>query len=270
MTYGFLGAGQMATAIVRGMLSAGVCSKTDIVVSDTDEAKLDLIKSETGVIARPTNQSVAAEADILLLCVKPDEVMTALRGCGQLNAATLLVSIAAGVTIGRLESIAVGSRVVRVMPNTPALIHRGAAAYALGSHALESDADIVQEIFSAVGLAVRVDERHLDAVTGLSGSGPAFVYLMVEALADGGVAAGLPRHMALQLAAQTMAGGALMVIETGEHPAILKENVASPGGTTIAGLQALEERGLRGILMQAVLRATERSREIGVESAKSR
>ncbi|MFQ3577626.1 MAG: pyrroline-5-carboxylate reductase [Verrucomicrobiia bacterium] len=269
MTYGFLGAGRMATAIIRGMLSAGVCSKTDIVVSDTDEAKLDLIGSETGVISRSSNRQVAEEADVLLLCVKPDEVLAALRGCGELSSSTLLVSIAAGVTIGRLETIAVGCRVVRVMPNTPALIHRGAAAYALGTHALESDADIVQEIFSAVGLALRVDERHLDAVTGLSGSGPAFVYLMVEALADGGVAAGLPRQMALQLAAQTLAGGALMVLETGEHPAILKENVASPGGTTIAGLQVLEDRGLRGILMQGVLKATNRSREIGVDLARS-
>jgi pyrroline-5-carboxylate reductase len=167
------------------------------------------------------------------------------------------------VTLARLEAGLGSSRVIRVMPNTPCLVGSSAAAYSLGSAATKSDGELVEQFLHSVGIAVRVDEKLLDAVTGLSGSGPAFVYLMIEALSDGGVRAGLPRDIATQLAAQTVRGAAEMVLQTGQHPGVLKDQVASPGGTTIAGLQALEERGVRGALMAAVEAAARRSRELG-------
>ncbi len=266
MRYGFLGAGRMASAIIRGIISARVCRPGDIMAFDRDEAVLDLIGSETGIEMAKSNTEVVSAAEVLLLCVKPADVVGVLNEIRTAKSNALLVSIAAGVPLSRLEELAPGHRVIRVMPNTPALIHKGAAAYALGSRAMESDADIVQEIFSAVGLAVRVDEKHMNAVTGLSGSGPAYVYVMVEALADGGVLQGLPRSLALQLAAQTVAGAAQMVMETAEHPAQLKDNVASPGGTTIAGLAVLEACAVRSAFIEAVASATERSMELAAET----
>jgi pyrroline-5-carboxylate reductase len=174
----------------------------------------------------------------------------------------LFVSIAAGVTIARLSAGLGTDRVIRVMPNTPCLVGKGAAAFARGPSATPADGERVAKLLNAVGLAFELDEKLLDAVTGLSGSGPAFVYVVIEALSDGGVRMGLPRHVATQLAAQTVLGAAQMVLG-GEHPAVLKDRVASPGGTTIAGLQALEDRGLRAALIAAVEAATERSKELG-------
>ena len=170
----------------------------------------------------------------------------------------------AGLSIARLEEAAGPNvRIIRVMPNTPALIHQGAAAFATGGTATDADAALVSRIFSAVGRAVQVKETLLDAVTGLSGSGPAYVYLVIEALADGGVLMGLPRDLALQLAAQTVAGAAGMVLQTGLHPAALKDQVTSPGGTTIAGLEELEGAAVRSAFLSAVRAATERSRQLG-------
>lgn len=254
----------MAGAIIRGMLSAGVCAPEEILATDTVGAALDVIAKETGARAAEPEQ-MARKADVILVCVKPPDVPAALRSCGPLDASKLVVSVAAGVTIRQIESLAPAARVVRVMPNTPALIHKGAAAFALGPKAFESDADVVQEIFSAVGIVLRVDEKLLDAVTGLSGSGPAFVHLMIEAMADGGVRSGLSRAQALQLAAQTVAGAAEMILRTAEHPALLKDAVASPAGTTIEGLAVLEARAARSAFIEAVCAATERSRQIGAD-----
>lgn len=267
MIYGFLGAGKMAGAIIRGLLSAKVCAPGEILATDPDDAVLDLIASETGVTTAEAPE-LGAKADVILVCVKPGDVAAALASCGPLDISKLIISVAAGVTIKQIEALAPHARVIRVMPNTPALIHKGAAAFALGSKAFETDADVVQEIFSAVGLVMRVDEPLLDAVTGLSGSGPAFVYLVIEALADGGVREGLSRTQALQLAAQTAAGAAEMILQTAEHPAKLKDNVASPGGTTIEGLGVLEARAVRSAFIDAVRAATARSRAIGEEQGR--
>lgn len=207
-----------------------------------------------------------AASDVILLCTKPADVVSALK---QISAAVkgkpvLVISIAAGVSLHTLESAAEGNlRLVRAMPNTPALVRKGAAAYCLGSRATQADGALTENLLGSVGLAIQVPERLMDAVTGLSGSGPAYVYLMIEALADGGVHEGLPRADALQLAAQTVIGAATMVLETGLHPAVLKDMVTSPGGTTIAGLRALEQGNLRASVINAVHAASSRSKELG-------
>jgi len=264
--WGFIGSGKMATALVRGMIRAGTASPGSIVVSDPIEAARAGLAAETGATARADNREVAASADVLVLAVKPQSMADVLDGLRPVvTPGHLILSIAAGTSI---RAIADGlgpepRRVVRVMPNTPALVNEGASGYCLGPHARPDDEATVRACLDAVGRSFRVAEPLLDAVTGLSGSGPAFVYLMIEALSDGGVRAGLPRDVATALAAQTLLGAAKMVLETGLHPGVLKDQVTSPGGTTIAGLHALERAGLRGALMDAVLAATARSAELG-------
>jgi len=263
MHIGFIGSGRMATALLEGILRAGIAQAPDIFLTDKLPAAAEELARRTGAQARGSNAGVAAEADLLMLCVKPGDVPAALSEAGDLGG-KLLVSIAAGVPLKRLREWAPGNpRLIRVMPNTPALIGQGAAAYAAGEGATEEDMAVADRIFGATGIAVRVKEELLDAVTGLSGSGPAFVYTVIEALADGGVLMGLPREIALRLASQTMLGAADMVLRTGLHPAQLRDQVTSPGGTTIAGLEALEEAGLRAALIGAVRAATERSAELG-------
>jgi pyrroline-5-carboxylate reductase len=204
-------------------------------------------------------------AEVVVLAVKPAQMADALAGIGPVvTTRHLLVSIAAGVTLSAIEgSLPAGARVIRVMPNTPALVGMSASAFARGRAATAADAGLVGELLSSVGLALEVPEKLLDAVTGLSGSGPAYVFLMIEALSDGGVAAGLPRDVATKLAAQTLLGGARMVLETGMHPGALKDMVTSPGGTTIDGLHTLEQAGVRGALMSAVRVAAEKSAKLG-------
>ena len=207
---------------------------------------------------------VAKQAGALVLCVKPADALAALRSLGKAAADKLIISIVAGLPLAALQDAAGPSaRLVRVMPNTPALVHRGAAAYALGRTATPEDAALTEKLFGAVGLIVRVKEELLDVVTGLSGSGPAYVYLVIEALSDAGVLMGLPRDLSLKLAAQTVAGAAQMVAETGRHPAALRDEVTSPGGTTIAGIEALEAAAVRSAFLSAVRAATERARELG-------
>lgn len=262
---GFIGAGQMAEALMRGLVRSGVADTDQIVASDFLKERLDYICNEVGVETTTDNLSVVARSQVLVLAVKPNIVPAVLGEIReQVTDKHLVVSIAAGVTLATLESgLSPNVRVIRVMPNTPCLVGETAAAYALGQNATEDDAGKVEQILSAVGRALRLEEKLLDAVTGLSGSGPAYVYIMIEALADGGVRSGLPRTVALELAAQTVLGAAKMVLETGVHPGELKDRVASPGGTTIAGIHELERAGFRTALINAVLAATERSKELG-------
>lgn len=262
---GFVGAGQMAQALAQGFVQAGLVDTGRIVAFDPyPAAGAKFLEKLGGGKLATGNCAVAQAADVLFLAVKPQSlaaVMDELRG--KLTPATLVISIIAGATLDKLSAGLGTSRVVRVMPNTPCLVSRGACAYALGSGASAEDDKLTDQLLSSVGMAKRVDEKLLDAVTGLSGSGPAFVYLMIEALSDGGVQMGLPRELATALAAHTVRGAAEMVIREQEHPAVLKDRVASPGGTTIAGLATLEARGLRGALIAAVEAATKRSQELG-------
>lgn len=264
MTFGFIGSGKMATAMVRGAVQSGAISADHIVVSDYVQAAAEQLAATAGVRALADNEELCTAADVVVLCVKPGDALGVLRACDRHLASKLVISIVAGLEISRLQEAAgEGARIIRVMPNTPALIHKGAAAYALGASATEQDGALAAKLFGAVGTVCRVKEALLDVVTGLSGSGPAYVYLMIEALADGGVLMGLPRDLALQLAAQTVSGAAGMVLETGDHPAVLRDMVTSPGGTTIAGIEALEANGARAALIAAVRAATERARELG-------
>jgi pyrroline-5-carboxylate reductase len=255
----------MGTAWVAGVIRSGVVAITEIIGVDPSQDARDQFARTTG--AR-VSAGIAAVADceVILLCTKPGEVAPALRGLAQASAdkPMLVISIAAGIPLGALEAAATASmRIIRAMPNTPAAVGRGAAGYCLGSRATLQDAEQAQLLLGTVGLAVEVPERLMDAVTGLSGSGPAYVYLMIEALADGGMEVGLPRPEALLLAAQTVLGAAAMVLETGEDPAVLRERVCSPGGTTLAGLAELERHGLRAALIDAVAAATRRAIELG-------
>ncbi|MDB4459322.1 pyrroline-5-carboxylate reductase [bacterium] len=262
---GFLGAGKMATALAKGFVDAGLVPAERVFASDVYAPAQKAFASEVGGKALESNSDVVSESCVIVLAVKPAQVEEMLKDLGkQLGAGHLLISIAAGVTLSSLEAaVPEGVRVVRVMPNTPALVGASASGFALGTAATPDDAALVESLLTAVGVALQVKEELLDAVTGLSGSGPAYVYQMIEALSDGGVAAGLPRDVATRLAAQTLMGGAKMVLETGMHPGALKDMVTSPGGTTIEGVHQLELGGLRGTLMNAVLAATKKARELG-------
>jgi pyrroline-5-carboxylate reductase len=262
---GFIGAGQMATALGQGFVRAGLIQPEGLLAADPVEAARQRFAQATGARAVAENAEVAGRSDVLFLAVKPQQMSrVASELKGKLGPQQLAVSVAAGIRLPVLaEGLGAAVRLVRVMPNTPCLVGRGACAYCLGANATAEDGQVVQQLLQSVGIALEVEEKLLDAVTGLSGSGPAFVYVMIEALSDGGVRMGLPRAVAAQLAAQTVLGSAQMVLTTGDHPAVLKDRVASPGGTTIAGLQALEEGGLRAAIMAAVEAATERSAELG-------
>jgi pyrroline-5-carboxylate reductase len=261
----FVGAGRMATALARGMIAARLVEARQLAASDPAHEAAAAFGEATGVTVHPSNRSAVAAADVVVLAVKPQHMAAVLADLrGEPTAGKLVVSIAAGITLAALaEGLGAGARLVRVMPNTPCLVGEGASAFCLGPGATEADAALVQRLLAAVGQAHRVPESLLDAVTGLSGSGPAFVCLFLEALSDGGVKMGLPRAVAAALAAQTVRGTAAMVLSTGEHPATLKDQVASPGGTTIAGLHALERGGLRAAVISAVEAATVRSAELG-------
>ena len=262
---GFIGAGQMATALGQGFVKAGLVARDAIVASDPVPEARERFAEATGGRTTADNREAVAGADVLLLAVKPQQMAGVLEGLrGKVSADKLVVSIAAGVRLGVLaQGLGDDIRLVRVMPNTPCLVGQGACGYCLGTKATAEDGRLVDELLGSVGVAYQVDEKLLDAVTGLSGSGPAFVYLVVEALSDGGVRMGLPRPVATALAAQTVLGAAQMVLSTGEHTGVLKDRVTSPGGTTIAGIQALESGGLRAALMAAVEAATRRSIELG-------
>ena len=262
---GFLGAGKMASALAKGFVAARIVSPQQIIASDVIEAARTAFAADVGVQTARTNAEAVKFARVIILAVKPDQVAGVLAEIKPLFTGNhLLISIAAGVTLGKLESaLPSGARVIRVMPNTPALVGAGASGYALGANANPEDAALAQRLLGAVGLAFAVKESLLDAVTGLSGSGPAYGFLMIEGLSDGGVAAGLPRDIATRLAAQTLLGAARMVLETGLHPGALKDMVTSPGGTTIEGLHELEKGRVRGALMNAVRAASDKAKQLG-------
>ena len=265
LTIGFLGAGKMATALARGFVNAEIVFPREIIASDPHGPACRNFASEVGARTTAANAEVATFAKVLILATKPDQVAAALAEIQpHFTSRHVLISIAAGVTLAKLEAgLPAGARIIRVMPNTPALIGAGASAFATGRNATPGDAELAGRLLSAVGLALPVKETLLDAGTGLSGSGPAYAYQFIEALSDGGVAAGLPRDVATKLAAQTVLGAARMVLETGLHPGLLKDQVTSPGGTTIEGLHELEKGRLRGTVMSAVRAATERSKKLG-------
>ncbi|MDD2708915.1 MAG: pyrroline-5-carboxylate reductase [Verrucomicrobiae bacterium] len=261
---GFFGAGRMATALARGMLDAKLCERDQLLASDLDQAQRERFEKETGAKTTARNEEIAAACDLAILAVKPAHVGEVLTVIHRPFGGKLLISLAAGVSIGSLEGgLQEQARIVRVMPNTPALVRCGASAYAIGPNVKPGDIQLTESILGAVGAVTHVPEKLLDAVTGLSGSGPAYIFLVIEALSDGGVEMGLPRPMATQLAAQTVMGAAKLVLETGQHPGALKDMVASPGGTTIEGLRVLEEDGVRGSFMKAVRAATEKSKHLG-------
>ncbi|HEX3623863.1 MAG TPA: pyrroline-5-carboxylate reductase [Verrucomicrobiae bacterium] len=264
---GFLGAGKMATALAKGFVHAKLAKPKHIIAADPYEAARNHFTEETGAKATASNAAAAIFADLLILATKPDQVATALaQAHDPLKAKKeyLLISIAAGVTISKLESaLPAGARVIRAMPNTPALLGESASAFAPGNSATNADAELAKKLLSSVGIAFQVKESLLDAVTGLSGSGPAYVYQFIEAMSDGGVASGLPRDIATRLSAQTVLGAARMVLQTGQHPGALKDQVTSPGGTTIEGLHELEKGKLRGTVISAVRAATEKSKKLG-------
>lgn len=263
MTLGFIGSGKMSTALVHGVVKSGAFPVAQVAVTDTIAAAAQKLGAETGARVVATNAELASAADVLVLCVKPGDALDALRALAPTLEGKLIVSIVAGLPLAALQQAAgPRARIARVMPNTPALIHQGAAAYALGAGATVADGAVTEKIFGAVGVIVKVKETLLDVVTGLSGSGPAYVYMVIEALSDAGVLLGLPRELSLKLAAQTVSGAAQMVLETGRHPAALKDEVTSPGGTTIAGLAALEAGAMRSTFLEAVRAATQRAREL--------
>lgn len=262
MRYAFLGAGKMALALIQGMLRANLCSASEITVSSRSQTALEALATATGVRAAASNAEAVSEADTVLLCVKPGDALLALEESGEALEGRLLLSVVTGLKIAALREAAAGCRVIRAMPNTAAMVGRSATAVAAEKGAARADIETAERIFGAVGEVFSVAEGQLDAVTGLSGSGPAFVYLVMEALADGGLAAGLPRALALDLAVQTVAGAAEMAALTKEHPALLREMVASPAGTTIAGLVVLEGAAVRSAFINAVKAAAARSKEL--------
>ncbi len=266
---GFLGAGNMAAALIKGLLHGEVLPPARILASDVKAERLEQLHAAHGIRTTMDNHQLLRESDVVVLAVKPQVIDKVLTEVGKdVRADQLVVSVAAGVPIEALESrLPPGSRVVRSMPNTPATVQAGATAISAGAHASADDMRIARELFEAVGRVVVLDEGLLDAVTGLSGSGPAYVMLIVEALADGGVKVGLHRDTALLLAAQTVFGSAKLLLETGEHPGRLKDMVTSPGGTAIAGLHTLESGALRKTLIDAVEAATERAAELGAQMA---
>jgi len=263
---GFIGGGNMAEAFIKGLLQGGF-PVSDIHFFEPNENRRKTMEERYGVPCEANNVELVTTSDIIVMAVKPqilDRVMEEIVPV--FNGGKLLVSILAGVTTTTLETELGGQpRVVRAMPNTPALAGMGAAALCPGRHVTQEDRRVAQHLFETVGIALWVEEGQMDAVTGLSGSGPAFVYTFIEALTAGGVQEGLRLDIAHTLAVQTVVGAAHLVRETGEHPALLREKVCSPAGTTISAIRVLEERGLRAMMMEAVGAATRRSRELGSE-----
>jgi pyrroline-5-carboxylate reductase len=261
---GFIGAGNMGEALVKGLLSAGMFSPGSVLISDSNSKRAGELVKAYRVRRAADNADLVLKADVIFFAVKPAQVNRVLKEVGaHLDRSKLLISVAAGVSLFQIESrLKSPVRLVRAMPNTPALVGEGATAVCYGHTVRAADRKLVKRVFGAVGRAVELEESLMDAVTGLSGSGPAYVFSLIQGMADGGVREGLPRETALELAAQTVLGSARMVLETGKHPLQLRDQVASPGGTTIQGIGVLQETGFEGMVMEAVRAATERSRQL--------
>ena len=260
----FLGAGQMAEALVGGLVAAEVCDPATMRATDPLADRGRVLKNRFGILVGEKNAPAVEWADVVVLAVKPQVLPQVLSEIGTWVEGKLVISIAAGVSIAWIRQRAPHMRgIVRAMPNVPALVREGVTAIAIEPGVQEADVALTRTLFEAVGRVVSVEERLMDAVTGLSGSGPAYIFVAIEALADGGVKMGLPRQTAELLAAQTVLGAAKLVLEKGEHPARLKDQAASPGGTTIAGLHRLEAGSIRATLIAAVEAATKRSEELG-------
>ena len=262
---GVIGAGKIGAAMARGIIRSGLAAKESVMASDVSDALRQSIAQELGIKATADNKELCSFADIVILAVKPQIVDPVAREIAKkLGNAKLLVSVAAGVPLVRIQThLEPGARVVRVMPNITCVVGAGAAGYAGGAHATAADLEKVGAILNSFGIGLPVEEKYLDAVTGLSGSGPAYAFLFMEALADGGVQVGLSRDVALKLAIQTVYGAARMALDSNKHLSELKDEVTSPGGTTSAGLYAMEQKGFRGSVMDAVVHATRRSQELG-------
>ncbi|MDR2519981.1 MAG: pyrroline-5-carboxylate reductase [Eubacteriaceae bacterium] len=266
---GFVGAGNMASAIFCGWVKSGAVSPSDLTVTDISPAKLESA-AKIGISTLPNQpdsnlgaQAVAASSDVLVLAVKPQYARPVLDAIGPLGNEKLVISIMGGVESSFVEGFTGQARVVRVMPNTPMLVLEGCAGIAKGQTASLEDEAFVARLFEALGIAVALEERLMDSLTAVSGCGPAFAYIFIEALAEGGVALGLPFEHSLRIAAETLLGAAKMVLETGRHPASLKDDVMSPGGSTAAGVAVLEERAYRFSIMAAAMRAKEKMEEVG-------
>ncbi len=262
-----IGAGKLGEGLLSGILSAKWVAADRIEATVAHQPRADSLAKRYGIRAHTSNARAVAGADLVLVSLKPQQVKGFLREVRrQLRKDALIISAAASVTTGLIErELGHPARVVRAMPNTPCLIRHGMTALARGQHATDGDVKLAQEIFGSMGRTVVVDEKHMDAITGLSASGPAYVYLIIESLAEGGVKLGLPRELSTELSAQTLLGASALVLHTGEHPAKLKDIVTTPAGCTIDGLLELEEGGLRVTLIKAVVRAAERARQL-VES----
>ena len=266
---GFLGGGNMGEALIRGLVKTGLIPPDHLFVTDVRLSRLEELARIYGLHTLSDNGLLVRRVDVVILAVKPQILAVVLREIAPATPGKLLISVAAGVSTAVIrDHLPAGVRLIRTMPNAPALVLEGATAIAKSDGLEPGDLEVAQEIFGAVGKAVVLEEELMDAVTGLSGSGPAYIALVVEALADGGVKVGLDRQTAMTLAAQTVLGAARLLIETGTHPGQLKDMVTSPGGTAIAGIHTLESGGLRRTLMDAVERATQRSRELGRGGAK--
>ena len=262
---GMIGTGNMGNALIDGLIQSGAARPENIICSDASKQQLATVKEKHKVVTTTDNIEVVKSSDIIIYAIKPQIMASVLKETADyLDMSKLIISIAAGVTVRQLEQgLGENRRTIRVMPNTPALVLAGASAMSGNAHASRKDMELCEKIFSAVGTCAEVPENLLDAVTGLSGSGPGYVFTFLEAMIDGGVLAGIPRPLAEQLALQTLYGSAKLALASGESAAALKGKVTSPGGTTITGLQVLEQAGLRGTVMAAVKAATDRSRELG-------
>jgi len=257
MKLGVIGLGKMGTALVEGVLRAEIYQREDIIGSDIDKKEI------AGITTYQDNQICSSRAETVILAVKPQIMDLILAEITDSVRDKLVISIAAGISIAHLkEKLPSSSRVVRVMPNAPAVINQGISAFACGPGVLQQDRELVEQLFAGIGEVFEIEEALMNAITGLSGSGPAFLYTIMEALADGGVAAGLSREDAIRLSALTMRGAASMVLETNEHPGRLKDMVTSPGGTAITGIEVMERRGMRGIMMETIREAVLKSQEL--------